>query len=347
MRKLYVLLLLVFCEVGAFAQSTEPLFTQFYNTPLQVNPANAGLFAGRARIITNYKRQWESIGQPFQTIAFSADGQIARNVTGGDFFGVGLDVTQDKAGISELSNLAANLSVSFTKAFDSRKTHFFSVGMSGGYGQKSISASSINWGSQWTNTGFNSDILTSDQFIDESVGYFDIGAGVNYYYSDRNDDLKMYIGAGGKHLSKPKISFMGEDEITLQRRFNVNGGLHYRFGRSSNFSVYPNFIYSWQGKANALIYGTDLEYRLDGGSRSTGTRKYTSFAVGIYHRWNSVLSPVVKLHKAGFSLYVSYNFEIGNITRVTNGQGGMEVSLKYRVGFRSGKDSRNINNAFI
>lgn len=347
MKRLYVLLLVLFVCGQGFAQSTEPQFTQFYNTPLQLNPANAGLFAGRARIITNYKRQWESIGQPFSTVAFSADGQVARDVTGGDFFGVGVDVAQDKAGISQLSNLAANLSVSFTKAFDRRKTHFFSVGMSGGYGQKSISPSSINWGSQWTNTGFNSDIPSSDQFMDESVSYFDLGAGVNYYYSDKDDNMKIYIGAGGKHLTKPTITFLGDDDIKLQRRFNISGGLHYRFGRSSNFSVYPNFVYSWQGKSNTLIYGTDLEYRIDGGSRSTGTRKYTSFAAGVYHKWNSVISPVVKLHKAGFSLYVSYDFEIGNITRVTNGQGGMEISLKYRVGFRSGKDSRNINNAFI
>ena len=69
--------------------------------------------------------------------------------------------------------------------------------------------------------------------------------------------------------------------------------------------------------------------------------------MGLYHRWNKTFSPVVKLHKAGFSLYVSYDFEIGNITRVTSGQGGMEIALKYRVGFRSGKGSRNINNAFI
>ena len=333
--------------IGANGQSTEPAMTQFYNTPLQVNPANAGLFAGRARIITNYRRQWESIGQPFQTIAASGDFQVARDVTGGDFFGMGIDVIQDKAGISQLSNLNANISASFTKAFDARKTHFMSVGLQGGYGQRSISASSVNWGSQWTNTGFNSDITTIDQGMDESVGFFDMAAGVNYFYSQRGDNLKLYVGVAGYHLNKPMISFMGNDDEVLTRKFNVNAGLNYRFGRSENFSIYPNFIYSWQGKANTLIYGTDVEYRIDDGSRSTGTRKYTSFAVGIYHKWKETISPVVKLHKAGFSLYISYDFEIGNITRVTNGQGGMEVSLKYRVGFRSGKGSRNINNAFI
>lgn len=347
MKKLIVLFIGVISFGFASAQSTEPVLTQFYNSPLKINPANAGLFAGRARVITNFKRQWESIGEPFQTIGFSGDFQVARDVTGGDFFGVGIDIMQDQAGISQLSNLTANISASFTKAFDARKTHFVSVGLQGGYGQKSISPSNLSWGSQWTNTGFNPGIISIDQAMDESVGFFDIAAGVNYFFSHRDDDLKMYMGVAGYHLAKPEISFMGNEDIVLERKFNVNGGLKYNFGRSSNFSVYPNFIYSFQGKSNVVIYGTDLEYRIEDGSRSTGTRKYTSFAVGLYHRWNSSLAPVVKLHKAGFSLYVSYDFEIGNVTRITNGQGGMEISLKYRVGFRSGKGSRNINNAFI
>lgn len=347
MKKVILFGSMIFGSYVVMCQSTEPVMTQFYNTPLQINPANAGLFAGRARIISNFKRQWESIGQPFQTISASGDFQVARDVTGGDFFGIGLDINQDKSGLTELSNLSANLSASFTKALDARLSHFASVGLQAGYGQRSISTSGINWGNQWTNTGFNPGISVSDQAIDESVGFFDMGAGVNYFYSDRNDNLKMYLGVAGYHLAKPTYSFMGNDDIQLERKFNVSGGLYSRFGRSSNFSVYPNFVYSWQGKSNLLIYGMDFEYRISGGSRSTGTRKYTSVAVGMYNRWKEVLSPVVKLHKAGFSLYISYDFEIGNITRITNGQSGMEVSLKYRVGFRSGKGSRNINNAFI
>jgi type IX secretion system PorP/SprF family membrane protein len=347
MKKLIGVLTVCILSVSVFGQSTEPIMTQFYNTPLQVNPANAGLFAGRARVITNFKRQWESIGEPFQTIAFSGDFQVARDVLGGDFFGLGIDINQDKAGVSELSNLAANVSVSYTKAMDSRKTHFVSIGFQGGYGQRSMSTANINWGSQWTRYGFNTAIPTVDQSLEGSESYFDLGSGVNYFYSRRDNTVKVYIGVAGYHLTQPVISFLGNEEEVIGRKFNINGGLRYQFGRSSNYSVYPNFIYSWQGPSSVFIYGTDVEYRIDDGSRSTGTKKYTSFAVGMYHKVSKTLSPVIKLHKAGFSLYISYDFEIGNITRVTNGQGGIEVGLKYRVGFRSGKDSRNINNAFL
>tara|TARA_R110002050_G_scaffold204327_2_gene339723 strand:- start:29734 stop:30744 length:1011 start_codon:yes stop_codon:yes gene_type:complete len=334
-------------SVGMLAQSTEPIMTQFYNSPLQINPANAGLFAGRARVISNFKRQWESIGEPFQTLSFSGDFQVARDVTGGDFFGMGIDINQDKAGVSQLSNLSANVSVSFTKALDSRKSHFVSVGFQGGYGQRSLSTANINWGSQWTRYGFNSAITSPDQALDGAASYFDLGGGVNYFYSRTDNTVKLYIGAAGYHLTQPTISFLGNENEVIARKFNINGGLRYQFGHSANFSVYPNFIYSWQGPSSVFIYGTDVEYRIDDGSRSTGTKKYTSFAVGMYHKVSKTLSPVVKLHKAGFSLYISYDFEIGNITRVTNGQGGIEVGLKYRVGFRSGHDSRNINNAFL
>jgi hypothetical protein len=70
-------------------------------------------------------------------------------------------------------------------------------------------------------------------------------------------------------------------------------------------------------------------------------------AFGLYNRWAETFSPVVRLHKAGFTLSFAYDFEIGNVTRVTNGMGGMEFSLMYRVGFRSGKESKNISNAFL
>lgn len=347
MKNLVSLFALVILSSVAFSQQTEPMFTQFYNTPLQINPANAGLFAGRARFVMNYKRQWESFANPFQTIAASGDFQIARELSGGDFFGMGFDVTQDKAGSTELTNFNGDLTLSYTKALDSRKSHFFSVGFTGGYGQRSINPSSVNWGSQWNQTGFDPTINTPDQVMDQAASYFDLGSGVNYFYSRTDDLLKFYIGAAGYHLTQPKISFLGDEDVVIQRKFNINAGLRYYFGMGNSYSVYPNVIYSWQGPSYVLIYGTDFEYIIQGGSRSTGTRKYTSVAVGLYNRWNKTFSPVVKLHKAGFSLYFSYDFEIGNVTRVTNGMGGMEVSLKYRLGFRSGHESKNINNAFM
>lgn len=347
MKKLATLFVLMVLSGSVFSQQTEPMFTQFYNTPLQINPANAGLFAGRGRVILNYKRQWEGFSNPFTTIAASGDFQVARELSGGDFFGMGFDVVQDKAGSTELTNFAGNLSLSYTKAMDSKKSSFISVGFQGGYGQRSINPSAINWGSQWTQTGFDNSINSPDQIMDQAASFFDIGAGVNYFYSRPDDVVKFYIGAAGYHLNEPKISFLGDEDIVIGRKININAGFKYYFGLGNAYSVYPNAIYSWQGNSYVLIYGTDLEYIIEGGSRSTGTRKYTSVAVGIYNRWSKTISPVVKLHKAGFSLYFSYDFEIGNVTRITNGMGGMEVSLKYRVGFRSGHHSKNINNAFM
>ena len=347
MKKIVTFLALIVLSGYLGAQQTEPMFTQFYNTPLQLNPANAGLFAGRGRIITNYKRQWESFGDAFQTIAVSGDFQLARELSGGDFFGMGIDILQDKAGSSELKNFLGNVSLSYTKAMDRDKSHFMSVGFVGGYGQRSINPTTINWGGQWTQNGFDNSIYTTDQAMDQAASYFDLGAGVNYYYSRPDDLVKFYLGVAGFHLNQPKISFLGDEDVVIARKFNVNAGFKYYFGTGKAYSIFPNVIYSWQGPSFVAIFGADVEYRIDGGSRSTGTRKYTSVAFGVYSRWSQTFSPVVKLHKAGFSLAFSYDFEIGNVTRITNGMGGMEVSLKYRVGFRSGRESKNINNAFM
>jgi type IX secretion system PorP/SprF family membrane protein len=347
MRQITSFLAFIILSGNVFSQQTDALMTQYYNSPLQINPANAGVFAGKARIITNYKRQWESFGEAWQTIQASGDFQLGTGKSGSDLFALGFDVNQDKAGITELKSLQGNATLSYTKAMDASKSHFASVGFQAGYGQKSINTSAVNWGNQWTQTGWDPTIASGDQILDETVSYFDMGLGVNYFYSRPDDMVKFYLGGSVYHLNQPKFSFLGNDEAFIDRKFIVNSGLKWHFGTADAYSLFPNVLYAWQGPSSVLIYGADFEYRIEGGSRSTGTRKYTSVAFGLYNRWAETFSPVVRLHKAGFTLSFAYDFEIGNVTRVTNGMGGMEFSLMYRVGFRSGKESKNISNAFL
>lgn len=345
MKKIFTLLMLGASTV--FAQQAEPLLTQYYNTPLQLNPANAGLFSGKARIVTNYRQQWANVSNPFTTISGSGDFQIARNIGRADFIGMGVDVMQDKAGVGELTNFGGKVSFAYTTAMDGKKEHFASIGFSAGFNQRSVTTSNLIWGAQWTDYGFDPSKSTIDQGMDEAVSFFDMGVGVNYYYSSTNEYTKGYLGAAMMHVNAPKVSFLNNDEMTIQRKININGGLKHMFGRNHSYAVMPSFTYAFQGNAYALIYGCDVEFILDKGSRSTGAYKYTSVAVGVYHRWSNSVAPVLKLNKAGFSLCASYDLEVGNVTRVSNGMGGIEVGLQYRVGHKDGRGRRNMNSAFL
>ena len=74
MKKIkYLILSALFLQVaGSKAQDIH--FSQLYETPLYLSPANTGFFNGYVRAIANYRNQWASMNNAFQTMAFSLDG---------------------------------------------------------------------------------------------------------------------------------------------------------------------------------------------------------------------------------------------------------------------------------
>ena len=67
---------MVVSSITMYAQDVH--FSQFYQTPLFVNPALTGAFSGNQRLILNYKDQWTSFGSPFKTYAFQFDASILK-----------------------------------------------------------------------------------------------------------------------------------------------------------------------------------------------------------------------------------------------------------------------------
>ena len=56
------------------AKAQDPHFSQFYGSPLTLNPAIAGTYTGTFRISTIYRDQWRSaIDNPLRTFAASGD----------------------------------------------------------------------------------------------------------------------------------------------------------------------------------------------------------------------------------------------------------------------------------
>jgi len=53
--------------------SQDPHFSQFFSSPLTLNPAFCGKFNGTIRAAANYRDQWPSINRAYQTATASVD----------------------------------------------------------------------------------------------------------------------------------------------------------------------------------------------------------------------------------------------------------------------------------
>ncbi len=96
--KTFLLLALFSCAVQAIAQQ-DPIYAQYINNPMLINPAYAGsnnMFNAGIQ----YRTQWAGLDDNPTTVNFSSNMSVYRNKAG-----VGLMVTQDKIGDSKTTEV--------------------------------------------------------------------------------------------------------------------------------------------------------------------------------------------------------------------------------------------------
>ncbi|MFZ9661636.1 MAG: type IX secretion system membrane protein PorP/SprF, partial [Chitinophagaceae bacterium] len=77
MRQLMILLSVL--TITMLAKAQDPHFSQFFSSPLTLNPAYTGKFDGKYRLAINYKNQWHPINYAFTTSTISADLPLLTN----------------------------------------------------------------------------------------------------------------------------------------------------------------------------------------------------------------------------------------------------------------------------
>ena len=75
-----VFLLITSCVAGFIASAQSYHQSQFYSTPLLVNPAFTGSTGGPYRFAANYRSQWRNEGTPYTTFAASGDAHILKKM---------------------------------------------------------------------------------------------------------------------------------------------------------------------------------------------------------------------------------------------------------------------------
>ncbi len=331
-------ILLIVCVLlgsASYAQN-DPVYSQRIHNPVSYNPANAGMFNGTLRGTGTFRRQWEGISNiSYQTMAVNADFPLVHDPFGSDdFIGMGINVESDQAGQSAFQQLNANLAFSYVRPMD--QYNWISVGFQAGYSQKSLSTAGLNWADTWTTVGFDPTIGTAEVFTNESSNYLDFGAGINFYRHSRSG-AKAFAGYSMYHASEPSVNFLGSDDI-ISRLHVVSGGVLIG-NKKKDVYFFPNVIWQTQSSITTITYGMDLKFMLGGATTHTGYLTESSLSLGVYHRWDDALIPTLRIQKGGFDLGVSFDVNIGDITRINGGMGGPEFRLAYRAGYKKG--SRN------
>src|SRR5436190_6720332 len=317
MKRLIPVFVLLLTSFSVSAQ--DPNFSQFFASPLTLNPAMTGKFDGVYRVAGNYRNQWPTFNNAFVTYTASFDmGIMKSSLPEIDQFGVGIMAFSDKSGNGILSNNCAALSLAYHKGLDEDGYHQIGAGFQGTYVNKRLDVSKVTFADQLTPLGFTgvtNEIFTNSQV---NVSYFDLNAGV-LYNGSTNGYNNFYLGASMYHINRPKESFQG-GEYLLPARITIQGG--FKIPIASYHSLHFSANHSMQANAKNTVVGAAFGLNINGDEENP-----TNLFLGSWYRFNDAIIPYLGLEFNGLHLSYSYDVNTSELKPGSNMKGGNEISL--------------------
>lgn len=304
-----------------FVKAQDPHFSQFFASPLTLNPALTGKFDGTVRVAGNYRNQWPAFNNVYTTATVSVDFAILKDrLPDFDTWGIGILALTDKAGGGILTNNYLALSTSYHKALDEDGFQQIGVGFQGTYGQKRLDNSKLFFEDQLTPFGFTG--VTQDIFSSSNlnISYLDVNAGLIYTGSS-NEDNNYYVAASMYHINRPKESFKGGG-WNISPRTTISAGGY--FPVSDLLTLHTSGIWQTQNKASEINVGGAISAPIDDRSADP-----SNVYLGAWYRVNDAIIPYVGLEFSGLRIGATYDINVSSLKAGSQSRGGMELSLIY------------------
>lgn len=326
MRKLILLTVVCLLLKASAAIAQDPNFSQFFVSPLTLNPALTGKFNGTFRVAGNYRDQWPAISNAFITSTASFDLPILTGrISPLDTWGVGVMAMTDKTANGILSTNSISFTTAYHKGLDEDGLHQLGIGFQGTYTTKRLDGSKLHFENELDQQGEWT--LPSGETIDDkvvNVKYFDFSVGALYNGSTDGYN-NFYMGVSAYHVNKPQESFTGIF-YTLNPRITVHAGGAIPLGDRSK-TIYLSSLFSRQASASNIVLGGAAGFNVNGDEENP-----TNFYAGLWTRFNNLndaVIPYVGLEFGGFRLGASYDVNISSLKTASQSRGGIEISLIY------------------
>ena len=328
-----ILILAVVSATNLCLKAQDPIFSQFYNAPLQLNPAFAGI-SDAPRFALNYRNQWPLFKDNFQTYStysLSYDQYFSKYSSG-----IGIVVLGDDAGGGFVKSTRAGFIYSYNLKLYSGL--FLKSGIEVGLIQTNYDWDRFIFGDQLDEVsgpvGPGGTVFPSDETEPEKTNStnLDLSFGSMVYTPD------YYAGFTLKHINTPDISILGINDNLfegLPLRWSLHAGAQFLLNNNSGIRTFlsPNALFVKQGDYIQINAGSYISFG--------------SFFTGLWYR-HANTNPDALILTAGLKkgmLKIGYSFDY-TISKfgIANG-GSHELGIVIDLGFNK-KKKRDFNDCF-
>lgn len=316
-RKYFFAFVLIHLGISLPAQDIH--FSQYYASPLSLNPALTGYFDGDWRIMDSYRSQWRSIAAPFVTNALGYDQQYYYH---NNHFSYGAMLVSDRSGEIHLTVNKFYATGAFHKNIN---IHDLSAGFQLGYVDKRISLNDLSLPEQFNiGTGaFDNSQPRSEVFPDENISYPDINIGG--LWSVKLNRFQPVVGLGLFHITRPKESFYEKNfKLPTRKIMHFSG----KWDVSRKVSLVPHSLMITTTKVSDMVLGTNIEYRLKQDSKDTSIFAGVSYRDGFKRNSDAVIAVVGVKYRNYYAAF-SYDINISELIEATNRRGAFEIVFIY------------------
>lgn len=316
------LLSICFFLLGFKAIAQDIHHSQFYTSPINVNPALTGVFNGDVRAALNYRNQWfVNDLVKYMTFTGSVDKRFyPKKWTTKGMFSGGLLMNYDQAGDSKLSLAYVGISVSY--AYPITPRNIISAGVLLGGSNRRFLTENLTWDEQYNGSQYVPGSPSGETFDKTNHNFFDVATGLNYRWQ-KSKRTKIDFGAGLFHLNKPEQKFFDQSASSkLPLRLNINLTPNFQLTKRLDLLLHGQF--QQQSVYNETVVGLY-------GKIYAGTKRGKELALllGLATRFERDFIPKIALEYNQWYAGFSYDVNTSPWKKATNGRGGPEFSLIY------------------
>jgi len=332
-HRIPLIILLIILAQSLSIKAQDPVFSQFYNSPLYLNPALVGeeenLFVNFA-----HRSQWRNLEYPYTTSQFSLIVPYFKDkhiIPEGHTGGIGVSFYGDEAGQgANLKTYGGNASFAYNLHLSNKTVNRITFAMQLGFINKNVDKDKLEWGEQYNPfIGFDNTVVPYELSQIQNKTFLDITAGTFWRYFANTETKKIqsvYAGFVAAHLNHPDESVIDGNENRLPLLYKLHGGMIFMLSERANISA--NFLSLQQDQVNQTNIGSFLSYKLPFDTRGQMTNLVTR--AGIWYRVQDSVIANIDFLTNNLQFGFSYDWNVTSLRYNDRGTGSFEISMGYR-----------------
>lgn len=313
--KINITIIIVACCLSIKVKAQDPIFSQYFLVPETLNPGFSG-FENASYFGLIHRTQWPSLDLRVDTEYAFYNSWIEH------VGGIGFSILNQHENNTNYNHLQGNLNYAYHVRLSN--DWYFRPAIEVGFGTKSFNFRNLVLADQININAGTINPISSDPYLlnaNDNIAFLDFTAGFVFDKINTRNGTDLWLGASVKHLNKPNISFVENNNVPLDIFYSLHASYKFPYFDYNDMSISVNYMQ--QAEYNRLDIGANvkLEKLMLGATAVTNPAKNNSNS----HLLTSI-NAFIGLEFEQLRFGFSYDLNTSNIGRT---DGVFELSITY------------------